>query len=229
MATIPFPTPTPTAAASGAVASAFRIEPVPTQPSLVSSGLAVADLDPLRLPVQGAKVSDLKNDFDETRGGVRRHEAIDILAPRGTPVVAAAAGTVAKLFTSVQGGLTVYEFNRDGTLCYYYAHLDRYAPGLAEGMALSRGDRIGDVGTTGNAPKNTPTSTSPSFAWGRIESGGGRGRQPVSDAAQGAGEIARERSSVVGFQFSVQKAAIRQPTRPIFVILLGTLELMTDH
>lgn len=154
--TIPFPTPTPTVAASGAVASAFRMEPVPTRPSLVSSGLAVADLDPLRLPVQGAKISDLKDDFEETRGGVRRHEAIDILAPRGTPVVAAAAGTVAKLFTSVQGGLTVYEFNRDATLCYYYAHLDRYAPGLAEGMALSRGDRIGDVGTTGNAPKDTP-------------------------------------------------------------------------
>ena len=132
------------------------MEPSPTRPSLVSSGLAVADLDPLRLPVQGAKISDLKDDFAETRGGVRRHEAIDILAPRGTPVVAAAAGTDAKLFTSVQGGLTVYEFNRDGTLCYYYAHLDRYAPGLAEGMALSRGDRIGDVGTTGNAPKDTP-------------------------------------------------------------------------
>ncbi len=154
--TIPFPTATPTPEASAAGASALRIDPVPTRTSLVSSGLPVSDLVPLRLPVESAKVAELKDNFDETRGGVRRHEAIDILAPRGTSVVAAADGTVAKLFTSVQGGLTVYEFNRDGTLCYYYAHLDRYAPGLAEGMALRRGDRIGEVGTSGNAPRNTP-------------------------------------------------------------------------
>lgn len=124
--------------------------------SVIASALSVPDAAPLRLPVEGAHIPDLKDNFAETRGGKRQHEAIDILAPRGTPVVAAVDGTVAKLFTSQQGGLTVYEFDRSGTYCYYYAHLDRYAPGLAEGMALRRGERIGDVGTSGNAPKNTP-------------------------------------------------------------------------
>jgi len=124
-------------------------------PALVPQGFPVPALA-LLLPVAGAHVRELKDDFDETRGGTRRHEAIDILAPRGTPVMAAVDGTVAKLFTSQQGGLTVYEFDAAGEYCYYYAHLDRYAPGLAEGMAVRRGDPIGEVGTTGNAPKNTP-------------------------------------------------------------------------
>jgi peptidoglycan LD-endopeptidase LytH len=109
----------------------------------------------LAMPVVGAKTLDLRDSFDETRGS-RRHEAIDILAPRGTPVVAADEGKVAKLFTSKQGGLTVYQFDRDDTHSYYYAHLDRYADGLHEGQVLARGDPIGYVGTTGNAPPNTP-------------------------------------------------------------------------
>ena len=88
--------------------------------------------------------------------GGRPHEAIDILAPRGTPVLAAANGRVVKLFTSQQGGLTVYQFDPTVTWAYYYAHLDRYAPGLAEGMTLSRGDRVGDVGSTGNASPEAP-------------------------------------------------------------------------
>ena len=123
---------------------------------VVSRGFPAPSLAPLLLPVLGARVAQLKDNFDETRGGTRRHEAIDILAPRGTPVLATVDGTVAKLFTSVPGGLTIYEFDRSGTYCYYYAHLDRYAPGLAEGAFVHRGDRIGDVGTSGNAPKNTP-------------------------------------------------------------------------
>jgi murein DD-endopeptidase MepM/ murein hydrolase activator NlpD len=123
---------------------------------VVSRGFAAPSLAPLLLPVLGARVAQLKDNFDETRGGTRRHEAIDILAPRGTAVLATVEGTVAKLFTSVQGGLTIYEFDRAGTYCYYYAHLDRYAPGLAEGAFVHRGDRIGDVGTSGNAPKDTP-------------------------------------------------------------------------
>lgn len=156
--TIPFPTPT-----------AFPVEtPAPMEPPRASAaeppspGLAVAralpvpQIAPLRLPVEGARIAELKDNFIETRGGTRQHEAIDILAPRGTPVVAAIDGTVAKLFTSQQGGLTVYEFDREGAYCYYYAHLDRYASGLAEGMALRRGDRIGEVGTSGNAPRDTP-------------------------------------------------------------------------
>lgn len=108
------------------------------------------------MPVEGVSPATLKDDFDEARDGTRRHEAIDILAPRGSPVVAVADGHVAKLFTSQAGGLTVYQFDRQGIYCFYYAHLDRYSPGLAEGAVVRRGDRLGDVGTTGNAPKNTP-------------------------------------------------------------------------
>ena len=109
----------------------------------------------LAMPVVGARTLDLRDNFEERRGS-RRHEAIDILAPRGTPVVAVDEGKVAKLFNSKQGGLTVYQFDRDETHAYYYAHLDRYADGLKEGDYMRRGDPIGTVGTTGNAPPETP-------------------------------------------------------------------------
>jgi murein DD-endopeptidase MepM/ murein hydrolase activator NlpD len=88
--------------------------------------------------------------FGEMRG-THRHEATDIVAACGTPVLAVDDGVVAKLFTSVPGGLTVYHFSADGTWCFYYAHLDAYADGLHEGATLHAGDVIGYVGTTGNA------------------------------------------------------------------------------
>jgi murein DD-endopeptidase MepM/ murein hydrolase activator NlpD len=109
----------------------------------------------LLIPVRGVDTSQLRDNFSELRGN-RVHEAIDILSPRGTPVVAVDDGVIEKLFTSAYGGLTVYEFDRDRAYCYYYAHLDRYADGLKEGMAVKRGDVIGYVGTTGNAPPGTP-------------------------------------------------------------------------
>jgi murein DD-endopeptidase MepM/ murein hydrolase activator NlpD len=112
---------------------------------------------PLMMPVAGIDPSTIHDNFDEMRGGdTRRHDALDILAPRGTNVVATDDGTVKKLFNSVAGGLTVYEFDPDQRYCYYYAHLDAYAPGLHEGQILHRGDLMGYVGTTGNAPKDTP-------------------------------------------------------------------------
>jgi murein DD-endopeptidase MepM/ murein hydrolase activator NlpD len=112
---------------------------------------------PLTMPVAGMDPSTIHDNFDEMRGGAtRRHDALDILAPRGTAVVATDDGMVRKLFTSVAGGLTVYEFDPDQRYCYYYAHLDAYASGLHEGQLLRRGDPVGYVGTTGNAPKNTP-------------------------------------------------------------------------
>ncbi len=120
-----------------------------------------SDLDHLRrrslaVPVKGLDADELVSTFHDARGSSRRHEAIDILAPRGTEVVAVEDGKVAKLFTSNAGGLTVYQFDPSETFVYYYAHLDSYAPGLKEGMMLSKGDVIGTVGTTGNAPENTP-------------------------------------------------------------------------
>lgn len=117
--------------------------------------LAFLKLRRLLFPVPAADASRLRDDFADARTG-HSHEALDILAPRGSAVVAVDDGVVQKLFTSVRGGLTVYQFDPEGTYCYYYAHLDRYAPGLREGMTLKKGDRVGDVGTTGNAPPGTP-------------------------------------------------------------------------
>jgi murein DD-endopeptidase MepM/ murein hydrolase activator NlpD len=110
----------------------------------------------LRVPIDGETVESLKGGFSDTRGGNRPHEAVDILAPRNTPVHAVENGTIAKLFHSKAGGLTIYQFDPTGHLCYYYAHLQRYAADVKEGMKVAQGDVIGYVGTTGNAPPNTP-------------------------------------------------------------------------
>jgi murein DD-endopeptidase MepM/ murein hydrolase activator NlpD len=109
----------------------------------------------LGLPLQGLTLADLHRTFDEIHNG-HAHEAIDIMAPRGTPVHAAVSGTVRKLFLSKPGGNTIYEFDEAGERCYYYAHLDRYADGLREGTRVKRGDLIAYVGSTGNADSRTP-------------------------------------------------------------------------
>jgi murein DD-endopeptidase MepM/ murein hydrolase activator NlpD len=109
----------------------------------------------LLFPVPGVDRASLRDDFTEERSR-GRHEALDILAPRDTPVLAVDDGRVAKLFNSVRGGLTVYQFEPAEAYCYYYAHLDRYADGLAEGNPVHRGEVLGYVGTTGNAPPQTP-------------------------------------------------------------------------
>jgi murein DD-endopeptidase MepM/ murein hydrolase activator NlpD len=109
----------------------------------------------LSMPIAGLSPSDLRDSFDEIHSG-HRHEAIDILEPRGTPVLAVDGGRIVKLFHSIPGGITIYQFDPTGTLCYYYAHLDRYARGLAEGQRVAAGQTIGYVGTTGNAPPQTP-------------------------------------------------------------------------
>lgn len=110
----------------------------------------------LQLPVVGVQAASLSDQFDLGRGSQRKHEAIDILAPAGTPVVAVDDGRVAKLFASRAGGLTVYQFDPAQRLAYYYAHLQSYAAGVKEGMQLRRGDVIGYVGTSGNADPRTP-------------------------------------------------------------------------
>jgi murein DD-endopeptidase MepM/ murein hydrolase activator NlpD len=129
----------------------------------ISADTAVygSDLEKLRhrsllVPVRGLDSEDLVSSFTDARGSSRRHEAIDILAPRGTEVLAVEDGKVAKIFTSDAGGLTLYQYDPSETFVYYYAHLDSYAPGLKEGVMLRKGDVVGTVGTTGNAPKNTP-------------------------------------------------------------------------
>ena len=109
----------------------------------------------LSMPIAGLRPSDLRDSFEEIHSG-HRHEAIDILEPRNTAVLAVDDGTIRKLFHSVPGGITVYQFDPTETRCYYYAHLERYAEGLAEGQRVSSGQTIGYVGTSGNAPPQTP-------------------------------------------------------------------------
>jgi len=143
----------PRSAAAPASASPAAVSPAARWPAADgTSGLRPA----LLVPVLGVNASDLKDTFDEMRGQGRSHRAIDILAPRGTPVVAAVDGTIRKLFTSKAGGLTIYQFDPEEKRVYYYAHLDTYAGGLAENAFVRQGSVIGYVGTSGNSPVGTP-------------------------------------------------------------------------
>ena len=130
-------------------------DPAPTAPARTEPARAAsptpAPAGALLIPVAGVEARQLSDTFTESRAAGRPHEAIDIMAPRGTPVLAVADGKVEKLFLSKPGGLTVYQFDTAEKLAYYYAHLDRYAPGLAEGQPLKRGEVVGFVGSSGNA------------------------------------------------------------------------------
>lgn len=145
-----FLTPAQPAAAGGA-AGATGAPPSPPMPApLLAKGSLI-------VPVQGIDASALHDTYDEQRGGgTRAHEALDIPAPRGTPVLSATGGRVLKLFNSKAGGRMVYAADSSEHFILLYAHLDSYAPGLADGTPLKRGQVIGTVGTTGNAPPNLP-------------------------------------------------------------------------
>ena len=154
-------TPTTSKANEHGEVAATTGEPLiaPASPTSLPAAGAIGDLRGrgLRLPIDVKNVEAMKGDFAEGRdAGGRPHEAVDILAPRNTAVHAVEDGTIAKLFDSRAGGITIYQFDPSGRFCYYYAHLERYAPGLREGQRVSRGDVIGYVGTSGNAPPNTP-------------------------------------------------------------------------
>jgi peptidoglycan LD-endopeptidase LytH len=119
---------------------------------LAAAGLAATQL---LFPLPEDRRDGLRNSFNEKRGA-RSHEAVDIMAPRGTPVYAVQDGRVAKLFNSVPGGKAIYQFDPTERFAYYYAHLDRYAAGLADGKRVRRGEIIGYVGSTGNAAPDAP-------------------------------------------------------------------------
>ena len=130
--------------------------------SIDDDGAGVVDADAqqlgsfrLTVPVAGVTKRNLVDTYNQRRG-IRPHEALDISAPRGTQVIAAGDGRVVKLFRSLAGGLTVYQFDPSERFAYYYAHLDHYAQGLTEGTILKRGDAIGAVGSTGNARDDSP-------------------------------------------------------------------------
>ncbi|MDB5745022.1 MAG: peptidase [Polaromonas sp.] len=137
------------------VVACFIAAPGPAA-ALQAAG-AVVEPPALLLPVQGKLASELSDTFADTRDARQRgHEAIDILAPRGTPVLAVDDGRIVKLFLSKPGGITLYHFDPTGQFAYYYAHLDRYADGVAEGQTVRRGAVIGYVGATGNASADAP-------------------------------------------------------------------------
>jgi murein DD-endopeptidase MepM/ murein hydrolase activator NlpD len=154
----PVPPPeAPPAPQAGAGSQGYAERTAPESAAAAPSTLRPAPLLKLAMPLAGVDPATLTDQFEQARGGgSRKHEAIDILAPRGTPVLAVAEGNVAKLFNSNDGGLTVYQFDNTQQYAFYYAHLERYAPNLKEGMLLRRGDTLGYVGTTGNVPKDTP-------------------------------------------------------------------------
>ena len=130
--------------------------PAIPMPSALPASPVIIQPSGLQIPVAGIKASQLIDTFTDARSGGRVHDAIDIMAAKGTAVLAATDGKVAKLFNSKQGGLTIYQFDSAETTAYYYAHLDSYAAGLAEGGLLKRGDLIGYVGSTGNASPDAP-------------------------------------------------------------------------
>ena len=129
--------------------------PAPAPPTAVAAA-PMPGLSQLLLPVQGVMPAQLVDTYTQSRGAGRSHDAIDIMAARGTPVLAVSDGRVVKLFTSKPGGLTIYEFDPEEKVAYYYAHLDGYAPGLAAGKRVKRGEVIGYLGSTGNASPDAP-------------------------------------------------------------------------
>jgi murein DD-endopeptidase MepM/ murein hydrolase activator NlpD len=151
------------ASPSSSPASAVATTAVPTTPAPVASEVPTSTAPEgttgpagLIVPVSGIAATTLVDSYHDARGTERVHEALDIMAPAGTPVLAAADGSIEKLFTSDKGGLTIYQFEPGGRYVYYYAHLQRYAPGLAEKQQVKQGDVIGYVGSTGNADPAAP-------------------------------------------------------------------------
>lgn len=140
---------------AGVCALAWKAADLPKAQAPLLPPAMSAPGDLILIPVAGVHADQLRDTFSQARTG-HRHDAIDIMAPRGTPVLAAVDGKVRKLFTSRAGGLTIYETDVTESRIYYYAHLDRYAGNLHEGLPLHRGEVIGYVGTTGNAPANAP-------------------------------------------------------------------------
>jgi murein DD-endopeptidase MepM/ murein hydrolase activator NlpD len=145
------------------------VDPKSGPPVAIAEGVEVGPAG-LAIPVSGIKADQLTDTFTQARaGGARIHDAIDIMADEGTPVIAATDGKVEKLFFSKGGGgITIYVRSPDQRWAYYYAHLQGYAPGLAEGQQVKRGEVIGRVGHTGNASAEGPHLH---FAINRMEPG----------------------------------------------------------
>jgi uncharacterized membrane protein len=149
---------TPTVTMSGAPTDAPTIPPVtPSGTETVTAEDIALLTSEIAMPLDGVDPASLHSNFAERRGGgTRQHEALDIMAPRRTPVKSAARGRVLRLFTSVDGGLMVYAADSSERFVLMYAHLDGYAPAMRDGAPLARGEVIGYVGSTGNALASAP-------------------------------------------------------------------------
>lgn len=157
----------PTPESAGIVPPPAPVVATPAPPRAVvpadsNASSASSDAEYLRrrhilLPVAGADMSRVDDTFNDGRdGGERTHHAIDILAPRGTPILSADDGRILRMSTNTLGGISMYTVDSDARLVYYYAHMDRYNDAMSPGRAIVKGDTLGFVGTTGNAPKDTP-------------------------------------------------------------------------
>jgi len=136
--------------------SAFDLSTWIPRPPFLRNDFAALQRHHLLFPLRGIDHRAMADSFSDPRPGGRTHEGVDILAPRNTPILAVEDGIIAKLWNSKDGGTTIYEFDPTGTYVFYYAHLQSYAPGLKEGDRVKQGQVLGYVGTSGNAPKNTP-------------------------------------------------------------------------
>ena len=154
----PTEAPAPAPSAARPVASAA----VPLSMPAVATTTTTIDVEYLRsrrllLPVAGANIAKVEDTFNDDRdGGERTHHALDILAPRGTPILSADDGKILRMTSNSLGGITVYAVDPENRLVYYYAHLDHYNDAMSPGRTIVKGDTLGFVGTTGNAPKDTP-------------------------------------------------------------------------
>lgn len=128
--------------------------PIPA--SLSSDDIAYFERNPLMVPVDGVRPDQVRDSFKEARDGQRQHHASDIMAARGTPVLAAGPGRVFRMSQNALGGITLYTVDGDDRFVYYYAHLERYSDMVTVGLEVRRGDVLGYVGTSGNAPPNAP-------------------------------------------------------------------------
>jgi murein DD-endopeptidase MepM/ murein hydrolase activator NlpD len=154
-------TPAPRAVPDSGPTSTSGVTPAREPGAVAAPEVTYDDITDLRarrltIPVTGVIVDTLVSSYHDPRNGSRPHEAIDIMAPRGTPVIAVEDGRIARLFTSERGGLTIYQFDGSERFTYYYAHLDAYAAGIREGDPVDRGQTLGFVGTSGNAAENAP-------------------------------------------------------------------------
>lgn len=142
---------TTTKVSDGSVVQSSSVAPA------VHDAALLAHVGSLYFPVAGMDSTRLDDSYDAARdGGVRKHNAIDIMAPRGAAVLAVQDGRVVKLSNNPKGGISLYTTDLEEQFVYYYAHLDRYHSGIYNGKPLMRGDTVGYVGTTGNSPANLP-------------------------------------------------------------------------